>query len=300
MSDAVQFRLWEEDGRVRDRLAHLACDPPQALLLEGGSEARRLHAAQYWAMALNCPHAARKQEFAHPCGECSSCRQIAGNEHSDMRILDGRISNTQDAEKPGAIRALNMENARDLKVWANGAPRGNGLRVAIILGMMPTREEALNGLLKTLEEPSPHTRFVLLAPQREQILPTLVSRSMCLTLPWQRGNASQTGLEEELAVFLKTGAGRFMEQVTARGALDDAGAVRLLVACQQALLNVSLRKPNTALGNAFAPLADSPEDWAVASAWLSEALGMLHGGVAPARVLLALQSRIFLLLHRPS
>ena len=76
-----------------------------------------------------------------------------------------------------------MQRVRELKSRLRDAPHGQGRRVVLLMGLSLNRDEAANALLKALEEPSPTTVFVLLAPQREQLLPTLVSRSFCLTLP---------------------------------------------------------------------------------------------------------------------
>ena len=76
-----------------------------------------------------------------------------------------------------------MDNVRGLKSVISDPPHNPGFRVVILAGIETTRTEAANALLKALEEPSPSTLFVLLTPQREQILPTLVSRSFYFTLP---------------------------------------------------------------------------------------------------------------------
>ena len=178
--------------RLKAVLDNLGAAPPQVLLLEGGSEAQRMDTARYWAMRINCPTAGTT---GTPCLACPSCQQIAAGEHLDLAAYDGRISNREDEENPGPVRAFNMERVRELKVRLRDAPHGQGRRVVLLMGLSLTRDEASNALLKALEEPSNTTVFVLLAPQREQLLPTLVSRSFCLTLPWPDCHADDPDMQ---------------------------------------------------------------------------------------------------------
>lgn len=291
--------------RLLAALERLAVRPPQVLLLEGGNEASRLSHALYWAKAVNCPGALAKKDsgkrFA-PCGKCPVCQQIEANEYLDLKIYDGRITNKQDEEKPGPIRALNINNMRELKSISATAPHGAGKRVAIFQGMTQTREEALNSLLKTLEEPSLYTLFVLLAPQRQQILPTLVSRSFTLTLPWPDCLATDSNIsdwESALARFLENGA-TFLERASAKGALEAPQAAQLLLACQRSICRIAAKKldANNPLDKVLENVSHSPQMLATLTRWLAEAQEMLNATVAPARVLEAFASRLFVLVRQ--
>lgn len=285
------------------RLDNLATNPPQTLLFEGGSEGQRLQAGLYWAMLANCPQtqAARLAGKApSPCMECPTCRQINANEFLDLRIYDGRISNTQDEEKPGPVRALRMENMRELKTALSASPHGQGKRVVLLQGMTITREEALNSLLKILEEPSPFTLFVLLVSQREQILPTLVSRSFCVTLPWTDCNSpSSCDLLADFSQFLATGTG-FFERIATKGALDAIAGSQLLLECQKALARAAAGygKTDNPLDVPFARIAESQEKIVQLSRWITEAQGMMLATVNPPRILEAFGAKLFLLLRR--
>ena len=295
----------EDFARLRGVLDRLALSPPQTLLLEGGSEAGRQGLARYWACACNCPQAlaaAGRGEAATPCLACPVCAQIEAGEHLDVLAFDGRIGNREDEENPGPVMAFNMRRARELKSRLRDAPHGSGRRVVLLMGLSPARDEAANALLKALEEPSAHTVFVLLAPQREQLLPTLVSRSFCLTLPWSETAEPEPALgawEAALADFLRTGQG-FLEKAAARGGLDAAQAAALLLSCQKALVHVLAGSAPAASGpplaTALAPLADAPRA-ALCGRWLDEAQEMLRFGVAPARVMEGFASRLFVLLR---
>lgn len=289
-------------ANVATSLERLAIAPPQTLLLEGGTESQRLELALSWAMSANCPAALQLKnagKAATPCRECAVCRQIQSNENLDLLIYDGRIANKQDEEDPGPIRAMRMENMRDLKSLISTAPHGSGKRVVIFQGMSQIREEALNSLLKALEEPSEHTLFVLLASQRQQLLPTLISRSFCLTLPWPDALALDTSLnewEQSLARFFSSGKG-FMDKVGVKGAIDSVLAGRILLACQRALARILGKAATGQLDQALAPLAKDERKIAIASRWLGEAQEMLAANVSPGRVLEAFSARMYILMR---
>lgn len=277
-------------------LARLGRRPPQVLLLEGGTEARRLDMARWWACRLKCPQALPD---GTPCLHCPTCLQTGTGEHLDMLAYDGRISNREDEENPGLIRAFNMDNVRLLKSRLRDAPHGPGKRVVILMGLSLTRDEAANALLKSLEEPSPSTHFVLLAAQREQLLPTLVSRSLCLTLPWpdsRQRDAQTQPWEDALGEFLTSGRGLF-DKTGARNALDAPLAGQILLACQKALSRVLSGRADShsLLDMALLPL-DTPAR-AQCGRWLAEAQEALTFNVTPARVLEALAARLFVLRH---
>lgn len=287
-------------------LGRLAMQPPPVLLLEGATADVRMAAGKYWAMLHNCRQAHEKLlagEAVEPCMICPSCRQIVAEDFTDLHIFDGRISNRMDEEKPGPIRAMRMENMRELKGQLASKPRGSGKRVILMQGIGVTREEAQNCLLKTLEEPSPYNLFVLLTTQRQQLLPTLVSRSFCLTLPWtgSADGAPEGEIAEwltQLENFLATGRG-FLDKAAQKGQMDSALAANLVLETQKSLaramanVNMEAQRPMDALFGKLPPAA-----LVSASRWLAESLDMLEPGVSSARVMEALATRLFLLCRK--
>lgn len=279
---------------VRERLDSLGAAPPQVLLLEGGSEAARTDATLYWACRCSCPSA---RQTGTPCLSCPTCRQIAAFEYLDLIALDGRISNKEDKENPGKIRALSMDNVRGLKSVISDPPHNPGFRVVILAGIETTRTEAANALLKALEEPSPSTLFVLLTPQREQILPTLVSRSFCFTLPWpdpEQADAETAALQDSIADFLETGRGLFA--VTGQHGFTAAQGRAMLTAVQKSLLRVMARSPHP--GHLEHILGDMPPaSQVLACRFLYEAENLIQAQVTPARAIEAFMANLFVLLN---
>ena len=285
--------LAPEFASLRHALARLRSAPPQVILLEGGTEEQRVAAARYWAAVLHCP-----QGEEAPCLSCGVCTQIGAGAHLDVLAYDGRISNREDEENPGPVRALTMENVRQLKARLRDAPHADARRVVMLYGLGLTRDEAANALLKALEEPSATTVFVLLAPQREQLLPTLVSRSWVVTLPWPDTDArdpATAGWEDALAGFLRDGTG-WLDRTSARGALSPALAGHILLACQKSLGAV-LRGGGTATPLARALGRLPLEAQCGAASLIARAQEALAANVSPARVLDWLAIRLFALTH---
>lgn len=207
-------------AQVLARLRTLSARAPQSLVIEGGTEADRKTAALAWAATLNCTG----EQALRPCCQCPSCVQIAQGVFLDLKVFGDQEKITTD------------EVREALPEWGQ-PPRGDGLRVSIFLGAHEFHLAVANLLLKTLEEPRPGNVFVLLAPQRERLLQTLVSRSFVLTLPWPEPQAPEPDVAEWLAALLSfwdTGQGWF-ERTGTKGAADRALALRLLSACQREL-----------------------------------------------------------------
>ncbi len=293
MSAILEAIAGDAFAHVRNRLDSLGAAPPQVLLLEGGTEAQRLDAALYWACRANCPDAERD---GSPCLACPTCHQTASWENLDVAAYDGRISNTQDQAEPGPIRALSIDNVRELKSTLKDPPRQR-YRVTLLMGIENNRAGAANALLKALEEPSKNCLFVLLCPQRQQLLPTLVSRSLCLTLPWPDPEAvapEMLELQTEIAQFLETGKEFFNK--TGSKSFDQEQAFAAVMAVHKSLIRtLAGTAGNSPLDQTLARL--SPAGLMQLGRWIGEANQALQAMVTPARVAEAFLANACVLLH---
>lgn len=120
--------------------------------------------------------------------------------------------------------------------------------------------EAANALLKSLEEPRPGVCFLLLAPQRERLLPTLVSRGWVVTLAWpEAGTPSTPELfqwEEALAEFMASGQG-WLDKTSGKGAVDAALARRIVLSVQKAQAALHAGRDGGPLGRRLAILPEA-------------------------------------------
>ena len=141
----------------RDHAAH-------AYLLTGIDHIGKSTLARFLAQTLNCVASPR------PCGRCRTCALIAAGKHPDLHL----VAPEGNTLKIDQVRALQHDLAL--------SPMEGRYRVAIVEGMDRATPEASNALLKTLEEPPPHVVMILIAPEAESLLPTIVSRCQLIAL----------------------------------------------------------------------------------------------------------------------
>ncbi|MGB1072207.1 MAG: DNA polymerase III subunit gamma/tau, partial [Planctomycetota bacterium] len=137
---------------LQNRLAH-------AYLFCGPRGVGKTSMARIFAAALQCPHA----KEATPCGECETCQRIFRGEDSDVTEMDG-------ASNRG------IDDIRGLIEHVQYAPTQGRYRVFILDEVHMLTRDAFNALLKTLEEPPSHVKFVFATTEPERILPTVLSR----------------------------------------------------------------------------------------------------------------------------
>lgn len=134
---------------------------PNALLFWGAGGVGKRLAAVALAKAINC-----KEVAEDSCGECLSCRKIAHDNHTDVRIISpsGRARNI-------GVDVIDFVN--DLAAYHAFV---GDWRVIIVEDADRMREPAQNHFLKTLEEPPSNTLFILLTEYPGLLLPTIRSR----------------------------------------------------------------------------------------------------------------------------
>ena len=251
--DIIAPSLDARHARVRGFIEQLAEDPPQVILFEGGTADEREAVALYWAARINCVNSPA------PCMECSACRQMITKSSRDLFFFDGRAGSIGYDGELNNTGTIKIEWIRELRSVLGEPPRAEKKRVVVLFEAQSLSIAAANALLKSLEEPRPNTSFLLLAPQRERLLPTLVSRSWVVTLAWPIGEAPSALSDEVhewagvLANFMVEGTG-LMAKTGTRGALDATLAMHLLVHCQHELANAITGRKSGELARLFAQI----------------------------------------------
>ena len=136
------------------RIAH-------AYLFCGTRGTGKTSTARILARCLNCEKS--EGPTPEPCNKCNSCLAIARGDDIDVIEIDA-ASNT------------GVDNVRDIIANAQYRPARSRFKVYIIDEVHMLSKSAFNALLKTLEEPPEHVKFILATTEPEKVLPTILSR----------------------------------------------------------------------------------------------------------------------------
>ncbi|MGH8427796.1 MAG: DNA polymerase III subunit gamma/tau [Gammaproteobacteria bacterium] len=142
----------------RGRLHH-------AYLFSGTRGVGKTTIARILARCLNC----EKGVSAHPCGECSACRAIDAGRFMDLIEVD-------------AASRTKVEDTRDLLENVPYAPAEGRYKVYLIDEVHMLSGHSFNALLKTLEEPPEHVKFLLATTDPEKLPLTVLSRCLVFAL----------------------------------------------------------------------------------------------------------------------
>jgi DNA polymerase-3 subunit gamma/tau len=133
-----------------------------AYLFSGPRGCGKTTSARILARALNCEKGPR----AVPCGECRSCRDLARNGPGSIDVIE------IDAASHGGV-----DDARDLRERAFFAPASSRFKIYIVDEAHMVTTAGFNALLKLVEEPPPHVKFVFATTEPDKVISTIRSRT---------------------------------------------------------------------------------------------------------------------------
>src|SRR4051794_17190086 len=170
-------------------------------LFTGPPGSGRSVAARAFAAALQCPDGG--------CGTCHECHTALTGAHADVEVVS-----------PAGL-SYSVKETRELVLRAALAPTRGRWQITIVEDADRFTEQALNALLKSIEEPPPRAVWLLCAPSSEDLLPTIRSRCRLVTLRIPRYDEIATHLAAE-------GIDRGVAAFAARAAQAHVGRARRL------------------------------------------------------------------------
>ena len=175
---------------------------PHGIMLTGEKGLGKRTFAKWCAMLYLCS----SPENNMPCGKCRSCRNIISGEHADVIYAKGG--------------KYTKDNVRDNVRFASTLPNDSDTRVFIYEDCEEMTEEQQNVLLKAIEEPSRHNRYIFTCSNTSAILETIMSRLVCIPVSDMTAeecvscleyNGCDSGTAKQSVELYGTNPGRILE-----------------------------------------------------------------------------------------
>ena len=185
VSVPLDWLPWHDGAHVRLETALAGGRLPHGLLLHGPDGVGKEHFAAVLAAGLFC---SGRREGLTPCGECPECALSRAASHPDLHWL----------RRPEDKKSIGVDAVREACDQLGMTSMRGGYRVAIVTPAHLMTHNAMNALLKTLEEPAPRTLLVLITSRPSGLLATLRSRCQRVEVPRPPAARSSQWLASQL------------------------------------------------------------------------------------------------------
>lgn len=139
---------------------------PHAIMMSGTRGVGKTTTARLLARALNCTGADGQGEpTLNPCNVCDACQKLLNGNHIDVLEMD-------------AASRTGVDDMRDIIEGVKYKPVSARYKIYIIDEVHMLSKSAFNALLKTLEEPPPHAKFIFATTEIRRVPVTILSRCM--------------------------------------------------------------------------------------------------------------------------
>lgn len=187
-----------------------------AYLFNGGRGTGKTTSAKILARAVNCLN----PQDGEPCNECEICKEILAGSLTDVVEMDAASNNS-------------VDDIRGIRDEVNFLPTKAKYRVYIIDEVHMLTTGAFNALLKTLEEPPEHVKFILATTEPQKLPTTILSR--CQRFDFKK--ITNENIIKRLKIICKESEIKITDEaldliaVLAEGAMRDA--ISILERCSQ-------------------------------------------------------------------
>ena len=174
---------------------------PHALLFSGPKAIGKRALSLAFAESLLCEQPSPERTA---CGQCPACSWLAQGNHPDFRLLqpdalaeDDEKNDTEKSEsKKKPSQQITIDQIRALDDFLHVGTHRHGARIILIHPAEAMNRATANALLKSLEEPSASTLFILVSNEPERLLPTIRSRCQTLSIPLPSASRATQWLQD--------------------------------------------------------------------------------------------------------
>ena len=226
-------------------------------LVTGSRGVGKTSMARIMAKALNCLKA--EEPTIKPCCECEACRAIGEGQDIDVIEIDA-ASNT------------GVDNIRELRSNTAYRPARSRFKIYIIDEVHMLSTGAFNALLKTLEEPPDHVKFMLATTEVQKVPATIQSR--CQRFNFR--NISPEAIAERLGEIAKAEGAKAEDAVLRRIARLATGSMRDALSILDQLLSVSPKKLSAEVLDEILPPAQDEQIFALLEVFCNDTIEVVR------------------------